>query len=149
VSEKQKLDFTPGVCSRSSGTCGANGFADVAADPRANASPRGRQGNPDCGASRAPLIAKYLDHLPLHRHEAILGRAGLAIPRSNRAQWAGACGVQQLPIVDAMRAQMLSGRVLHADETPVPILKPRLGRTHRTYLSSYSTSEYDPLRIVI
>ncbi len=39
--------------------------------------------------------------------------------------------------------------VLHADETPVPMLKPGLGRTHRAYLWSYSSSEYDELQTVI
>jgi transposase len=39
--------------------------------------------------------------------------------------------------------------VLHADETPVPMLKPGLGRTHRAYLWSYSSSEYDELQGVV
>jgi hypothetical protein len=48
-----------------------------------------------------------------------------------------------------MKAQLLSRPVLHADETPVPMLKPGLGRTHRAYLWSYATSEYDELKTVI
>jgi hypothetical protein len=48
-----------------------------------------------------------------------------------------------------MTAQLLTHTVLHADETPVPMLKPGLGRTHRAYLWSYSTSEYDELQAVI
>ncbi len=35
------------------------------------------------------LVAKYADHLPLYRQEAIFARAGLAIPRSTLAQWVG------------------------------------------------------------
>ena len=42
-----------------------------------------------------------------------------------------------------MKAQLLTRPVLHANETPVPMLKPGLGRTHRAYLWSYATSEYD------
>ena len=95
------------------------------------------------------MVAKYLDHLPLYRQEAIFGRAGLALPRSSLAQWVGACGVQLQPLVDAMRAQILTRPVLHADETPVPMLKPGLGRTHRAYLWSYATSEYDDLKVVV
>jgi hypothetical protein len=48
-----------------------------------------------------------------------------------------------------MRAELLTCSVLHADETPVPMLKPGLGRTHRAYLWSYSSSEYDPLPAVV
>lgn len=39
------------------------------------------------------LVAKYADHQPLYRQEAIFERAGMAIPRSTLAQWVGACGV--------------------------------------------------------
>ena len=44
---------------------------------------------------------------------------------------------------------LLTRPVLHADETPVPMLKPGLGKTHRAYLWSYSTSEYDQLQVVV
>jgi transposase len=48
-----------------------------------------------------------------------------------------------------MRAMLLTRSVLHADETPVPMLSPGLGKTHRAYLWSYSTSEYDELQAVV
>src|SRR5690349_21836908 len=53
------------------------------------------------------------------------------------------------PLADALKGLLRSRPVLHADETPVPMLKPGLKRTHRAYLWSYSTSEYDELPIVI
>src|SRR5450631_167753 len=95
------------------------------------------------------MSTKYLDHAPLYRQESIFERAGLALPRSTLAQWVGACGVRLQPLVDAMQALVLTRTVLHADETPVPMLKPGLGRTHRAYLWSYSSSEYDKLQAVI
>jgi transposase len=107
------------------------------------------KGIPTAGLLAQVLIAKYLDHLPLYRQEAIFGRAGLALPRSTLAQWVGACGLRLTPLVDAMKALLLTRAVLHADETPVPMLKPGLGRTHRAYLWSYSSSEYDELKTVI
>lgn len=107
------------------------------------------KGIPTAGLLAQVLIAKYLDHMPLYRQEGIFGRAGLAIPRSTLAQWVGACGVRLAPLVEAMKAQLLSRPVLHADETPVPMLRPGLGRTHRAYLWSYATSEYDELKTVI
>src|SRR6202521_662042 len=107
------------------------------------------KGIPTAGLLAQALIAKYLDHAPLYRQEAIFGRAGLAWPRSTLAQWVGACGLRLQPLVDAMKALLLARAVLHADETPVPMLKPGLGRTHRAYLWSYSSSEYDDLQTVI
>ena len=107
------------------------------------------KGIPTAGLLAQVLIAKYLDHVPLYRQESIFERAGLALPRSTLAQWVGACGVKLQPLVDALKAMLLTRAVLHADETPVPMLKPGLGRTHRAYLWSYSTSEYDELPAVV
>jgi transposase len=107
------------------------------------------KGIPTAGLLAQVLIAKYLDHAPLYRQEQIFGRAGLALPRSTLAQWVGACGLRLQPLVDALKAVLLTRPVLHADETPVPMLKPGLKRTHRAYLWSYSSSEYDELPMVI
>jgi transposase len=95
------------------------------------------------------LVAKYADHLPLHRQEGIYARSGEPIARSTLAQWVGACGVQLQPLVDALKATMLEHRVLHADETPVAMLDPGAGKTHRAYLWSYCTGQFQPERIVI
>ena len=46
-------------------------------------------------------------------------------------------------------SDLLRRTVLHADETPIPMLKPGLGHTHRAYLWSYGTTEYDPAPIVV
>ena len=107
------------------------------------------KGIPTPGLLAQVLIAKYLDHAPLYRQEQIFGRAGLALPRSTLAQWVGACGVGLQPLADALKVVLLTRAVLHADETPVPMLKPGLGRTHRAYLWSYSSSEYDELPAVV
>jgi transposase len=94
-------------------------------------------------------VAKYIDHQPLYRQEGILGRAGYAVPRSTQAEWIGAIGVQLAPLVQAMRDDLLSRRVLHADETPVAMLKPGLGKTHRAYLWSYCTTAWDDINAVV
>lgn len=95
------------------------------------------------------LVAKYLDHLPLYRQEAIFERAGHLIARSTLAQWVGECGVQLQPLVDALAAELLRQPVLHADETPVAMLKPGHGKTHRAYLWSYCTTPFNPINAVV
>ena len=95
------------------------------------------------------LVAKYADHQPLYRQEGIFERAGMAIPRSTLAQWIGVCGVRLQPLVDALRAALLERSVLHADETPVAMLAPGKGKTHRAYLWSYSSTAFDSLRAVV
>jgi hypothetical protein len=95
------------------------------------------------------LVAKYADHQPLYRQEAIFGRAGLAIPRSTLAQWVGTCGVRLQPLVDALKAEVLRHSVLHADETPVAMLKPGNGKTHRAYLWAYAPGTFADMRAVV
>jgi transposase len=107
------------------------------------------KGIPTTGLLAQVLVAKYLDHLPLYRQEAIFERAGMAIARSTLAQWVGECGVQLQPLVDALAAEMLQHRVLHADETPVAMLKPGHGKTHRAYLWSYCTTSFNPTKAVV
>ena len=72
------------------------------------------KGLPTPGLLAQVLVAKYLDHLPLYRQEAIFARAGHAIARSTLAQWVGECGVQLQPLVDALAEELLRQGVLHA-----------------------------------
>ena len=107
------------------------------------------KGIPTAGLLAQVLVAKYQDHLPLYRQEHIFGRAGLALPRSTLASWVGQCGVQLQPLVDALKAVMLQAEVLHADETPVAMLKPGNKKTHRAYIWTYCTTDYDELKAVV
>jgi transposase len=107
------------------------------------------KGIPTSGLLAQVLVAKFLDHLPLYRQERIFERAGLAIARSTLAQWVGECGAQLQPLVDALTAELLKHDVLHADETPVAMLKPGNGKTHRAYLWSYCTTRYNQTKAVV
>ena len=107
------------------------------------------KGIPTTGLLAQVLVAKYADHLPLYRQETIFGRAGLAIPRSTLAQWVGSCGVQLQPLVDALRCEILTHSVLHADETPVQMLKPGAGKTHRAYLWTYAPGVFEDTKAVV
>ena len=95
------------------------------------------------------MVSKYADHVPLYRQEEIFGRAGYAIPRSTLGEWVGVCGVRLQPLVDALRGIVLGHRVLHADETPVAMLKPGIGKTHRAYLWAYSPGAFEDIKAVI
>ena len=110
------------------------------------------KGIPTSGLLAQVLVAKYADHLPLYRQEAIYARAGVPIPRSTLAHWVGSCGVQLQPLVDALRQEVLEHSVIHADETPVQMLKPasqRDGKTHRAYLWAYSPGRHEQMKAVV
>ena len=98
------------------------------------------------------LVAKYADHLPLYRQESIYARAGVPLARSTLAQWVGSCGVQLQPLVDALRQEVLAHSIVHADETPVQMLKrgsERDGKTHRAYLWAYTPGRHEDLKAVV
>ncbi|MBB5547669.1 IS66 family transposase [Paraburkholderia fungorum] len=107
------------------------------------------KGIPTTGLLAQVLVAKYGDHLPLYRQERIFGRAGLAIPQSTLGEWVGVCGMRLQPLVDALRAELHRQEVLHADETPVQMLSPGKGKTHRAYLWAYSTTQFTELKAVV
>ena len=110
------------------------------------------KGIPTTGLLAHVLVAKYADHLPLFRQEAIYARAGAPIPRSTLAHWVGSCGVQLQPLVDALRQQVLAHGVVHADETPVQMLKrgsERDGKTNRAYLWAYSPGRHEQSKAVV
>ena len=87
--------------------------------------------------------------VPFIRQEAIFARAGLGTARSTLAQWVGSCGVQLQPLVDALKDEMLRHSVLHADETPVQMLNPGNGKTHRAYLWAYAPGAFEDLKAVV
>lgn len=99
------------------------------------------RGRPAPGLLAQVLISKYADHLPLYRQQQIYQRSGVELARSTLAGWVGACGVALTPLVEAMKAQLLSLPVLHADETPVAQLDPGAGKTHRSYLFAYRSAD--------
>jgi transposase len=107
------------------------------------------KGIPTAGLLAHILVSKFADHTPLYRLEGIIERAEVSLPRSTLGAWVGVCGVQLAPLAEAMKASLLQRSVLHADETPVPMLKPGLGHTHRAYLWSYGTTQFDASPLVV
>ena len=146
----EKLDYTPGVFTVERHVRGKWVCAKCETLVQAPVAPHIiDKGLPTTGLLAQVLVAKYLDHLPLYRQEHVFERAGLAIARSTLAQWVGECGAQLQPLVDALTAELLRHDVLHADETPVAMLKPGNGKTHRAYLWSYCTTRFNPMKAVV
>jgi transposase len=146
----QKLDYTPGVLTvqnhvRGKWACRSCRTLTQAPVPTEIID----KGIPTAALLAHVLVAKHSDHLPLYRLEAIFARAGLAIPRSTLAAWVGICGARLQPLVDALKRQVLACAVMHADETPVAMLAPGKGKTHRAYLWAYAAGAFEPLRAVV
>ena len=130
AAKSEKLDYAPGIFTverhvRGKWACGACQKLVQAPVPAQVID----KGIPTSGLLADVAVSKFGDHLPLYRLESIYARAGVPLPRSTLAQWMGQCGVQLQPLVDALIAEMLAHAVLHADETPVQMLKPGTGKT--------------------
>lgn len=146
----EKLDYVPGVFTVERHVRGKWACAKCETIVQAPVAPHViDKGIPTTGLLAQVLVAKYADHLPLYRQEGIYGRAGLALPRSTLGQWIGACGVQLQPLVGAMRSELLAQPVLQADETPVAMLDPGAGKTHRAYLWTYCGTVWSTGKLVV
>jgi transposase len=83
------------------------------------------------------LVSKYCDHLPLYRQEEMYERAGVELDRATLASWVGGVSGLFQPLVEALRRHVMAGEKLHADDTPVPVLAPGLGKTKVGRLWTY------------
>jgi len=83
------------------------------------------------------LVSKYCDHLPLYRQSEIYAREGVELDRSTLADWVGGTSRLVEPLVEALRRHVMAGGKLHADDTPVPVLAPGLGKTKTGRLWTY------------
>ncbi len=100
-------------------------------------------GIPASGLVAHTLISRFADHLPYYRQEAINARSGVHTPRSTLAAWAGAGGAALQPLYEAHKRFVLDATVLHADETPIPLLDPGRGKTKKAYVWAYARSLLD------
>jgi transposase len=87
------------------------------------------------------LVSKYGDHLPLYRQAEIYEREGVSLDRTLLAQWVGNVSALMTPLTDALRAHVFAADVVHADDTPIPVLAPGLGKTKTGRLWTYVRDE--------
>jgi transposase len=83
------------------------------------------------GASLLAHVAtsKFCDRLPLYRQAQIYARGGVDLDRGQLAEWLGHVAWLLKPLGELIASHVMAGRVIHADDTPVPVLAPGAGRT--------------------
>jgi transposase len=95
---------------------------------------------------------KYADHLPLYRIEGIFARYGIEISRSTMCDWMGDVAKLARPLVELMHKRILSGRVIHSDDTTVPVQQEQKTKVGRLWVylgdsnNPYNVYEYTPDR---
>lgn len=87
------------------------------------------------------VVAKYCASLPLYRQQAIIRRdAGVQIALSTLNDGVLRVGELLIPIVAAMKRELLAGTYIQADETPVGVqTHDKRGRNHQAYLWQYGS----------
>jgi transposase len=85
------------------------------------------------------IISKYCNHTPLYRQSAILERdSSLELSRATLDGWVLKVGELLIPMVSAMRRELISGTYIQADETPVDVqMHEGRGKNHQAYLWQY------------
>jgi transposase len=85
------------------------------------------------------ILKKYRDHTPLYRQSAILDRdCGVELSRATLCNGVLMAGQWLEAIRKELRADLLSGSYIQADETPMGVQTPeKTGSNHRGYLWQY------------
>jgi len=81
------------------------------------------------------VIAKYCDHVPIHRQEQILSRMGPTFSRQAMGQWVSHCTELFLPLYRGLKDEALRGRYIQMDETTIDLMDPdRSGAVREAWL---------------
>src|SRR6202012_938765 len=62
------------------------------------------------------LVSKFADHIPLYRQSVMYAREGVELDRSLLAKWVGHVATLLQPLVETLRAPVMSATKLHADD---------------------------------
>lgn len=98
---------------------------------------------------------KYCDALPLYRQSEMFKRIGIALDRSNLANWMIRCGELVQPLINLLHDHLLDRSLVHMDETTTQVLKePDKTAQSKSYLwliASFTEKpitlfHYDPSR---
>ena len=81
------------------------------------------------------IVAKTVDHLPLHRQEQIFERHGVDISRKTMGGWLAQCANLLKPLYGSMKQVLLESKVIGTDDTSVKVLDKKLpfARTGRMW----------------
>jgi transposase len=91
--------------------------------------------------------SKYCDHQPLHRLERIMARSGLHVSRSTMCDWMAASAALLGRLYECMKQEILASKVLHTDDTGLPVLDPPMSQTKNGHLWVYLGDREHPYTV--
>lgn len=105
------------------------------------------RGLPGPGLVAHVITGKYADHQPLYRQERMLARHGVDLGRSTMCGWMRAAADLTAPLVRLMAERVRASKVIHTDDTPVPVQAKGRGRTKTGRLWVYLGDKDHPYTI--
>jgi transposase len=83
------------------------------------------------------IVAKYADHLPLHRQAKIFRRFGVELSDQTMCGWMKQCAGLLDPLYRTLKDFVLSSKVVGTDDTPVKVLDRNLPQTRKGRIWPY------------
>jgi transposase len=91
------------------------------------------------------IVAKTVDHLPLHRQEKIFERHGVEISRKTMGGWMGQCGDLLKPLYASAKEFLFESKVIGTDDTGVKVLDEKLPFARTGRIWPYCGDEAHPV----
>ena len=83
------------------------------------------------------IVAKWADHLPLHRQAKMFRRHGIEIAEQTMGDWVRQCADLLQPLYLRLKRYVLESKVVGTDDTPVKVLDRRLGQARKGRIWPY------------
>jgi len=106
-----------------------------------------RGGLPGPGLLAYVITSKLGDHLPLYRLERIFERQRVHVARSTMCAWMAAAGELVKPLVELLIARVKQSRVIHTDDTPVPVQSPGEKQCRKGRIWCYLGDDANPYTV--
>jgi transposase len=83
------------------------------------------------------IVAKYADHLPLHRQGKMFRRHGIDLSDQTLCGWMGQCAGLLDPLYERLKKFVLESKVVGTDDTPVKVLDRQLPQARKGRIWPY------------
>jgi transposase len=105
------------------------------------------KGLPGPGLLAYVVLGKYGDHLPLYRLEDQTSRFGFTIRRSTQCDWISSVVDLVFPLYMLLCSLVRKSRIIHTDDTTVPMIVPQLGKTITARFWAYIGDKTHPYTV--
>lgn len=83
------------------------------------------------------IVAKYADHLPLHRQAKMFARHGVELSDQTLCGWMAQCAHLLEPLYGRLKRYVLASKVVGTDDTPVKVLDRKLPQARKGRIWPY------------